>query len=33
VICQLLQVYMYEPDEVHGISPHPRMVQYLWQIE
>ncbi|UCD74757.1 MAG: peptide ABC transporter substrate-binding protein [Phycisphaerales bacterium] len=33
VICQLVQVYMYEPGEVKGLSRHPRLTQFLWQIE
>jgi oligopeptide transport system substrate-binding protein len=33
ILCQLLQVYMYEPDELFGISDHPRLTQYLWQLE
>lgn len=32
-ICQLVQVYMYEPGRVKGLTQHPRLVQYLWQIE
>jgi oligopeptide transport system substrate-binding protein len=32
-ICQLMQVYMYEPGEFRGLSRHPRLVQYLWQLE
>jgi ABC-type oligopeptide transport system substrate-binding subunit len=32
-ICQLVQVYMYEPGNVHGLSRHPRLSQFLWQIE
>lgn len=31
-VCQLLQIYMYEPGEVTGISGHPRLAQYLWRI-
>ena len=33
MICQLVQIYMYEPGEVKGLSRHPRLTQYLWQIE
>lgn len=33
VICQLMQIYMYEPGELGGLSTHPRMVQYYWQLE
>jgi oligopeptide transport system substrate-binding protein len=32
-ICQLVQIYMYEPGELTGLSRHPRLVQYLAQIE
>ncbi|MCI0674190.1 MAG: peptide ABC transporter substrate-binding protein [Phycisphaerales bacterium] len=32
-ICQLVQVYMYEPGHLRGLTTHPRLVQYLWQIE
>ncbi|MEM7227909.1 MAG: peptide ABC transporter substrate-binding protein [Planctomycetota bacterium] len=32
-LCQLLQVYMYEPDRVQGISDHPRLTQYLFQLD
>lgn len=32
-VCQLVQVSMFDPDRVHGLSRHPRFVQYLWQIE
>jgi ABC-type oligopeptide transport system substrate-binding subunit len=31
-ICQLVQLYMYEPDRLRGISHHPRLAQYLWQM-
>ncbi len=33
VLCTLVQVYMYEPGEVKGLSHHPRLAQYLWQVE
>jgi len=33
VLCQMLQVYMYDPAMVAGISDHPRLTQYLWQLE
>ena len=33
VLCQLVQVYMYEPGRLSGLSRHPRLTQYLWQIE
>jgi oligopeptide transport system substrate-binding protein len=32
VLCQLVQVYMYDPARVSGLSRHPRLTQYLWQI-
>ncbi len=33
VICQLVQLYMYDPTRVKGLSHHPRLTQYLWQLE
>ena len=33
VLCQLVQVYMYEPGRVRGLSDHPRLTQFLWQME
>ena len=32
-ICQLAQLYMYEPGRVSGLTTHPRLIQYFWQIE
>jgi oligopeptide transport system substrate-binding protein len=32
-ICQLVQVTMFDPDRVRGISTHPRFIQYLWELE
>lgn len=32
-ICQLVQLYMYEPGRLKGLTTHPRLIQYLWQIE
>jgi oligopeptide transport system substrate-binding protein len=32
-ICQLVQTYMYEPGELKGLTSHPRLIQYLWQME
>lgn len=32
VICQLLQLYMYDPQEVTGLTDHPRLVQHLWRV-
>ena len=33
VICQLLQLYMYEPSRVTGLTSHPRLVQHLWRVK
>lgn len=32
VLYQPVQVYMYDPARLEGISHHPRLVQYLWRI-
>jgi oligopeptide transport system substrate-binding protein len=32
-LCQLVQVYMYEPGRITGLSDHPRLTQFLWQME
>jgi oligopeptide transport system substrate-binding protein len=32
VICQLLQLYMYDPERVSGLTSHPRLVQHLWRV-
>lgn len=32
-ICQLVELYMYEPGAVRGVPHHPRLIQYLWQIQ
>ena len=32
VICQLLQLYMYDPEKIHGLTSHPRLVQHLWRV-
>ena len=32
VVCQLLQLSMFEPDRVHGLTKHPRLVQHLWRV-
>ena len=32
VICQLLQLYMYEPSRITGLTSHPRLVQHLWRV-
>ena len=31
-ICQIVDVLLYDPDQVTGISHHPRQVQSLWRI-
>ena len=33
-VCQLVQTYMYEPGPsgLRGLSSHPRLIQYLWQL-
>ncbi len=31
--CQLVQVYKYEPGRLTGLSRHPRLTQYLWQLK
>jgi len=33
VVCQLLQLYMYEPDKINGLTSHPRLVQQLWRVK
>jgi oligopeptide transport system substrate-binding protein len=33
VLCQYVQVYMYEPGGLTGLSKHPRLTQYLWQMK
>jgi oligopeptide transport system substrate-binding protein len=32
VICQLLQLYMYDPERVSGLTNHPRLVQHLYRV-
>ncbi len=32
VVCQLLQLHMYDSARVDGITNHPRLVQHLWRI-
>ncbi|MBT4530402.1 MAG: peptide ABC transporter substrate-binding protein [Phycisphaerae bacterium] len=32
VICQLLQLSMYDPEKIHGLTAHPRLVQHLWRV-
>ncbi len=33
VLYQPVQLYMYDPARVSGLSHHPRLVQYLWQVK
>ena len=33
VICNLVQLYMYDPTRLRGLSRHPRLTQYLWELE
>ncbi len=33
VICQLLQLYMYDPERVSGLTNHPRLVQHLYRVK
>jgi oligopeptide transport system substrate-binding protein len=33
VLCQYVQVYMYEPDRLTGLSRHPRLTQYLARLK
>ncbi len=32
VICQLLQLYMYDPEQISGLTDHPRLVQHLFRV-
>ena len=32
VLCQLLQLYMYDPEKIEGLTVHPRLVQHLWRV-
>ena len=32
VVCQLLQLYMYDPEKVSGLTAHPRLVQHYWRV-
>jgi len=32
VMCQLLQLYMYDPEKVSGLTSHPRLVQQYWRV-
>ena len=31
-ICQLVDVTMYDPTSLHGVTHHPRLTHYLWKI-
>ena len=33
VLCQYVQSYMYEPGRLTGLSTHPRLTQYLWEMK
>ncbi|MGI9014504.1 MAG: peptide ABC transporter substrate-binding protein [Phycisphaerales bacterium] len=33
VLCHLVQLYMYDPERIQGLSSHPRLTQYLDEIE
>ncbi|MHC4217011.1 MAG: peptide ABC transporter substrate-binding protein [Planctomycetota bacterium] len=33
VLCQLVEVYMYDPGRLTGLSKHPRLTHYLWQMK
>ena len=33
VLCQYVQLYMYEPGRLTGLSRHPRLTQYLWKMK
>ena len=32
VLCQLFQLYMYDPEKIDGLTAHPRLVQHLWRV-
>lgn len=32
VLCQLVDLYMYDPTELAGISRHPRLTQFYWKL-
>ncbi len=32
-ICNYVRVYMYDPTRMRGLTHHPRLTQYLWQLE
>ncbi|MHC4774247.1 MAG: peptide ABC transporter substrate-binding protein [Planctomycetota bacterium] len=33
LLCQYVQVYLYDPGKLTGLSQHPRLTQYLWQMK
>lgn len=33
ILCTLVQLYMYDPVQVRGLTHHPRLAHYLWQLE
>ena len=33
VLGQYVQMYMYEPGRLTGLSRHPRLTQYLWKMK
>ncbi len=33
LLCQYVQLYMYEPGRLTGLSRHPRLTQYLWKLK
>ena len=32
-ICQIVDIHMYDPESIRGITHHPRQVQSLWNIQ
>lgn len=32
-LCTLVQLYMYDPVRVRGLTRHPRLSQYVWELE
>lgn len=32
-LCTLVQLYMYDPVQVRGLTRHPRLAQYIWELE
>ena len=31
-ICQIVDIHMYDPEHVYGLTSHPRQIQYLWRV-